>query len=138
MKTVVSSLFLGITLTLWVAALVFGDTAGPVPMPGMVTMLELGADKCIPCKMMAPIIAELKTEYAGIATIAFIDVWKNPDAAKKYGIRAIPTQIFFDQDGREVERHTGFMDKVRIVDMFTKLGAAKEKKADLARGRQVQ
>ena len=85
-------------------------------------MIDLGADECIPCKMMAPIIEELKKEYAGRADIIFIDVWKNPKATKNYGIRAIPTQIFFDARGREVHRHTGFMEKARIVEILTRLG----------------
>ncbi|MFZ0242778.1 MAG: thioredoxin family protein [Desulfobacterales bacterium] len=94
------------------------------PTPGKVTMIDLGATECIPCKMMAPIIEELKKEYAGRADIIFIDVWKNPEQAMKYGIRAIPTQIFFDADGREVHRNTGFMDKKRIVEVLTRLGVS--------------
>lgn len=90
--------------------------------PGKVTMIDLGANECIPCKMMAPIIEELKKEYAGRADIIFIDVWKEPAQGKKYGIRAIPTQIFFDAEGREVHRNTGFMDKKRIVEVLTRLG----------------
>jgi thioredoxin 1 len=91
---------------------------------GKVTMIDLGATECIPCKMMAPIIEELKKEYAGRADIIFIDVWKNPAEGKKYGIRAIPTQIFFDADGREVHRNTGFMDKKRIVEVLARLGVS--------------
>ena len=91
---------------------------------GKVTMIDLGAGECIPCKMMAPIIEELKKEYAGRADIIFIDVWKNPAEAKRYGIRAIPTQIFFDAQGREVHRNTGFMEKKRIVEVLTRLGVS--------------
>ncbi|MFO8083440.1 MAG: thioredoxin family protein [Desulfobacterales bacterium] len=91
---------------------------------GLVTMIDLGADECIPCKMMAPILEELEKEYKGRADIIFIDVWKNPDQAKKYRIRAIPTQIFFDADGKEVQRHIGFMDKKRIVEILSKLGVS--------------
>lgn len=100
------------------------STIGTVstPSPGRVTMIDLGATECIPCKMMAPILAELKEEYAGRADIMFIDVWKDPAQAKKYGIQAIPTQIFFDADGNEVFRHTGFMDKKRIVEALSRLG----------------
>ena len=100
--------------------------ASPAAAPalGKVTMIDLGATECIPCKMMAPIIEELKKEYAGRADIIFIDVWKNPAEAKKYGIRAIPTQIFFDAEGREVHRNTGFMDKKRIVEVLTRLGVS--------------
>ena len=95
-----------------------------IPTTGRVTMIDLGATECIPCKMMAPILEELKREYAGRADIIFIDVWKDPSEAKKYGIRAIPTQIFFDVSGREVYRHTGFMDKKRIVENLAKLGVS--------------
>jgi thioredoxin 1 len=101
-----------------------GQTTTGTPAAGRVTLIDLGATECIPCKMMAPILEELKKEYAGRADIIFIDVWKDPAQAKKYGIRAIPTQIFFDRDGREVFRHTGFMDKRRIVDMLTQLGVS--------------
>jgi thioredoxin 1 len=95
-----------------------------VPATGKVTMIDLGATECIPCKMMAPIIEELKKEYAGRADIIFIDVWKNPAQAKKYGIRAIPTQIFFDTAGKELFRNTGFLDKKRIVEILTRLGVS--------------
>jgi thioredoxin 1 len=94
------------------------------PASGRVTMIDLGATECIPCKMMAPILEELKKEYEGRADIIFIDVWKNPDQAKKYRIRAIPTQIFFNADGKEVHRHTGFMDKKRIIEILSKLGVS--------------
>jgi thioredoxin 1 len=97
------------------------QTAGS-PSPGRVTMIDLGADSCVPCKMMAPIIEELKQEYADRADIIFHDVWKDPAPAKQYGIRAIPTQIFFDREGREVHRHVGFMDKKAIVEILTRLG----------------
>ncbi len=92
------------------------------PVPGMVTMVDLGATECIPCKMMAPIIEELQTEYQGRAAVVFIDVWKNPAAGRQFGIRAIPTQIFFDAQGKEQGRHEGFLDKQSIVKTFTDLG----------------
>jgi thioredoxin 1 len=93
----------------------------PVPTPGRVTMVDLGADKCVPCKMMAPILEELRKEYDGRASIIFIDVWKHREQARRFGIRAIPTQIFYDKEGMEVGRHVGFMDKKSIVEMFKKL-----------------
>jgi len=87
--------------------------------------VDLGANKCIPCKMMAPIIEELKREYAGRASIVFIDVWEHNEQVARFGIRAIPTQIFYDKTGREVERHVGFLDKKSIVATFEKLGVPK-------------
>ncbi|WP_353740624.1 thioredoxin family protein [Desulfoferrobacter suflitae] len=93
-----------------------------VPVKGMVTMLDLGATKCIPCKMMAPIIEELKEEYKGKAAILFIDVWEHRDEVPKYNIQAIPTQIFYAKNGEEAYRHVGFMDKESIVAQLQKLG----------------
>ena len=92
---------------------------------GRVTMIDVGATECIPCKMMAPIMKELEEEYAGIADIIFIDAWKNPAEGRKYGVQTIPTQIFFDRSGKEVFRHVGFMDKKPIVETLTRLGAVR-------------
>ncbi len=96
--------------------------AGVVPVKGMVTMLDLGADACIPCKMMAPIIEKLEKAYRGKAAIVFIDVWKDKEPAKRFGVRAIPTQIFFDKEGKEIYRHVGFMSESAIVDQLKKMG----------------
>ena len=96
--------------------------AGKIPVPGMVTMVDLGAKKCVPCKMMAPILEALEKEYQGRAAIVFIDVWENPEAAKEYGIQVIPTQIFYDAGGREVLRHQGFMSREAIVAQLGKIG----------------
>lgn len=93
--------------------------SAPAPLP---RLLELGADKCMACKMMAPIIEELKTAYAGQLEVDFIDVWKNADAAKPYGVRVIPLQIFFAADGRELFRHEGFFAKEDILAKWRELG----------------
>jgi thioredoxin 1 len=89
------------------------------PLPRLV---DLGAGKCIPCKMMAPILEELKKEYAGRLEVTFIDVWQDPDAGKAYGIEMIPSQIFFDADGKELFRHTGFFGKEDILGKWKELG----------------
>ncbi len=71
---------------------------------------------------MAPILEELKQEYAGKFAVQFIDVWKNPDAGKEYEIQMIPTQIFFDAEGKERFRHTGFFGKEDILAKWKELG----------------
>jgi thioredoxin 1 len=97
------------------------------PLPRLV---ELGADRCVPCKMMAPILEELRREYAGSLKVESIDVWKNPNAAKRYDIRIIPTQIFYDASGREVFRHVGFLPKKDILGKWKELGIPIEKGRD--------
>ena len=104
------------------AALADEEKFKDVPTKGMVTMIDLGADKCIPCKMMAPILAKLKKVYEGKVAIVFIDVWKHNEQARRFGIRAIPTQIFFTQNGKEVFRHVGFMSEKAIVNQLKKMG----------------
>jgi thioredoxin 1 len=92
------------------------------PVPGRVTMVDIGAKECIPCKMMIPIMAELEKEYKDRAAIVFIDVWENRGAGQKYGIKLIPTQIFYDAKGKEMLRHEGVMQKEAIIAELTKLG----------------
>ena len=93
-----------------------------LPVKGMVTMIDLGATECIPCKMMAPVMKKVEADYQGKAAIVFIDVWKNREQAPKYKIRAIPTQVFYNASGTEVFRHEGFMSEKNIVAQLTKMG----------------
>lgn len=106
-------------------------SAAPMATAGSAThskrlprLVDLGADKCIPCKMMAPILEDLKKTYAGKMEVVFIDVWQNADAGKKYGINVIPTQIFYDAAGRELFRHEGFFGKDDILAKWKELGVA--------------
>jgi len=85
-------------------------------------LIDLGADKCIPCKMMAPILEELKAEYKGRLEVTFIDVWKDPAPGRAYGIQVIPTQIFIGPDGKELFRHEGFFSKEEIMRKWLELG----------------
>ncbi|MCA1984891.1 MAG: thioredoxin family protein [Desulfovibrio sp.] len=103
------------------ASLALAETP-QVPVPGMVTMVDLGAKKCIPCKMMAPILEALEKEYDGRAAIVFIDVWEHPNEAEKYNLRSIPTQIFYDAEGKERWRHVGFLEKAVIEAKLQELG----------------
>ena len=107
------------------------SAAAPAPMvshvasaqpAGIPRLVDLGADKCIPCKAMAPILVELRAEFAGRLQVDFIDVWKDPSAGDPYRIYAIPTQIFFDGDGRELTRHEGFLSKADILATWKRIG----------------
>jgi len=125
-KATLRSLLL-LTFVFWVTGLattVYAEPGKPpdVPVKGMVTMVDLGANSCVPCKMMAPILQKLEKEYAGKAAIVFIDVWKDPSQGKNFGIRTIPTQIFYDKEGKEVHRHVGFMSEKEIVSQLKSMG----------------
>jgi thioredoxin 1 len=89
-------------------------------------LVDLGADKCVPCKMMAPILEELKVDYRDSFAVEFIDVWKDRDAGTEYGIKMIPTQIFFSADGTELFRHEGFFGKEEILAKWRELGIEPE------------
>jgi len=131
MKTRVKALMVVVMSVAVAAAAYVGDSATrPTPEAStnapakakLPRLVDLGADKCIPCKKMAPILKELKTDCAGQLEVEFIDVWKNPDAAKPYKILLIPTQIFYDAAGKEVFRHEGFYGKEDILAKWTELG----------------
>lgn len=103
---------------------VLAEDFSNLPVKGMVTMVDLGAKKCVPCKMMAPILVKLEKAYEGKAAVVFIDVWENREQGQKFKIRAIPTQIFFDEQGKEVFRHVGYFDEKSIVEQMSKMGVA--------------
>jgi thioredoxin 1 len=109
-----------------------GDTPSSSPAPAapssaapakkLPRVVDLGATGCQACKQLAPILEELKKEYEGRVFVEFIDVWKNPKAGEPYKIRAIPTQVFFDAEGKEVWRHEGFLPKADFIARFAELG----------------
>jgi thioredoxin 1 len=82
---------------------------------GRPTVADFGSRTCIPCKKMAPVLAELGREYQGKANVLFTDVHEAKKLAAAYRVQMIPTQIFFDAKGKEVKRHVGFMDKADIL-----------------------
>jgi thioredoxin 1 len=87
-----------------------------------VTFIELGADRCIPCKAMQPVMKEIAETYADRVQVVFYDVWKDPAPARKYGIQLIPTQVFIDREGKEIFRHVGFYAKDEILKTLKEKG----------------
>jgi len=85
-------------------------------------LIDLGSTTCVPCKMMAPILDEMKKTFAGQLEVQFVDVRRDAAAAKQYGIQVIPTQIFFDASGKELFRHQGFFSREDILAKWTELG----------------
>ena len=85
-------------------------------------LVDVGADKCIPCIKMAPILDALKEDFAGEFDVIFIDAWKNQDEASKHRVRMIPTQIFYAADGTELYRHVGFYGREDMLNKWLELG----------------
>ncbi len=102
------------------------QVSSPAKLPRVV---DVGADKCVPCIMMAPELEKLKKEYAGALEVEFVDVWKRPHDADSYKVRSIPTQIFYDTSGKELARHVGFISKDDILAKFKELGYPSRKRA---------
>ncbi len=94
------------------------ETAGS----NLPVLLELGSQKCPTCRQMTPILNELRDEFSVKFQIKYIDVWQDREAGAKYGVKAIPTQIFLDSMGREVFRHVGFYSKKDILTTWENIG----------------
>lgn len=92
-----------------------------IPVPGMVTMVDLGADTCMPCRMMAPVLDKVARDYRDRAAVVYIDLAKHPEQSGRFGVRAIPTQIFFDKTGQEVGRHEGYMERKDVAGVLDTL-----------------
>ena len=89
-----------------------------------VTFIELGSVKCIPCQQMQPVMKSIEAKYGKDVKVDFHDVWT--DAGKpygvKYGIEAIPTQVFLDETGKEYYRHVGYFPEEELVKILQMKG----------------
>ena len=81
---------------------------------GKPMVLDFWAEWCGPCRMVSPIIDELATEYEGKVTIGKMDVDNNNDVVAQFGIRNIPTVLFF-KDGKLVDKQVGAAQKSAFV-----------------------
>jgi len=89
---------------------------------GLPRLVDLGSGTCVPCKMMAPILDEMRVTFEGQFDVVFVNVREDRDAGREYGISVIPTQIFFDPAGHELFRHTGFYSREDMLAKWTELG----------------
>ena len=89
-----------------------------------VTFIELGSVRCIPCQQMQPVMKSIETKYGKEVKVDFHDVWT--EAGKpwgvKYGIEAIPTQVFLDETGEEYYRHVGYFPEEELVKILQMKG----------------
>jgi len=89
---------------------------------GKPTLAEFGWRTCIPCKAMKPILEELAVENKGKVNVIIVEVYDHEDLSRQYNIRGIPTQIFFDKNGKEVYRHAGYLAKENIQTVLSDIG----------------
>jgi thioredoxin 1 len=123
---VVAVQMISLCISAWSCAMAQENEPVPVfPAPGLVTVVDIGSEKCLPCQMMVSMMRELGKEYQNPAAFLFIDVWKHCEVMEEYGIDRMPTQIFYDQEGEEVFRHQGFMTRKAIVEKLVQLGIKK-------------
>ncbi len=98
--------------------------AAPAATPAakLPRMVDVGKTWCIPCKKMVAVLQEAEQRYKGKAAIEFIDLDEHPEAADQYKVMMIPTQVFFTADGKEFERHVGYLPFDEVEKVFTKMG----------------
>lgn len=89
---------------------------------GKPVLVDFGANSCIPCRQMRPILREIDKEYSGKARSLVIDVYKYQNLAREYKVQLIPTLVFFDSTGKEVFRHVGVLEKEKIVAKLKEIG----------------
>ena len=88
-----------------------GNFNEEVEQAGDLTMIDFWAAWCGPCRIIAPVVEQLADEYAGKGLrVGKLDVDQNPSTAARFGVRSIPTVLFF-KDGEVVDRLVGAMPK---------------------------
>jgi thioredoxin 1 len=85
-------------------------------------LVDFGAVWCPPCRVLEPLVEEVASEYQGTLKVGKMDIDENPEAAMTYGIRGVPTILFF-RDGQVVDRIVGAVPKSAIVDKVKQLTA---------------
>lgn len=89
---------------------------------GKPSMVDFGAHGCGPCDMMTPILADMEKKYAGKANVLLVPVREEQILGARYGIRSIPVQVFFDKNGKEIFRHSGFFPQEECEAWLKKAG----------------
>lgn len=95
-----------------------------IPVKGKITMVDFGESGCMACWAQAQIIKSLEKKYRNSDEVAivYINTTTHVGQAAKYHIQVVPTQIFYDKDGKQVYRHEGFMFEGAIVSMLKEMG----------------
>ncbi|MBT8386693.1 MAG: thioredoxin family protein [Ignavibacteria bacterium] len=89
-----------------------------------ITFVELGSVKCVPCIQMQPIMKSVEAKYGEQIKVIFYDVWTDEGHkyAEIYKIQLIPTQVFLDENEKEIFRHVGFFPEAEIDKFLQEQG----------------
>jgi thioredoxin 1 len=101
---------------------VIDDALSRAKKEGKMVMLELGSVGCIPCEQMKPVMEKLRTNFNERLEVIFVDVRKDRENGRKFGVAMIPTQVFLDKGGKEFHRHIGYYGYEEIVSALKKAG----------------
>lgn len=123
-KTMIPFLALAIAILLCGCSNAGGidDVLNSAKKEGKIVMFELGSVGCIPCEQMKPVMEKLRTNYKGKIEVIFIDVRKDKENGRRFGVAMIPTQVFLDRSGKEFHRHIGFYAYEEIEPVLKKAG----------------
>jgi len=121
-----------VLITISIALMAFYSCAAPVDITriplddvitnGKPTLVDFAGTDCIPCKLMKPMLEELEKEYRGKVNVVIVEYYHNTNLADRYAVSAIPTQILFDTQGKELMRHEGFWAKEEMISEIKKVG----------------
>ena len=92
------------------------------------TLKEFGSNRCIPCRKMKPLLAEIANEYKGVLKVEVLEINDHLEEAKKYGITLIPTQVLFDPKGNVQWKHVGFIPKEDLESVLHEKGVKRPEK----------
>ncbi len=131
----IARIFLLLAVVLLLSPVAMGCQSGPpaesgltsMPLPqaianGKPTIAEFGRGTCIPCKQMKPILEELAKDFEGKLNVVIVSIDDYQALTSHYRIAAIPTQVVFDSEGKELGRHIGLWPKDQIMRILPQLG----------------
>jgi thioredoxin 1 len=99
-----------------------GAASDPITGNGQPTLVEFGMDTCASCKAMHKVPDELRAAHAGRLRVITVNVMQEREATAQWPVRAIPTQLLLDGEGREVYRHLGYLSAPAIRERFAAHG----------------
>lgn len=94
---------------------------------GYPVLLDIGGGECVPCKAMKPVLEELNEEWQNKVIVKFVDYWQYPDLADQFNFSVIPTQFFYDEDGKLYTTHQGQITKDEVKEIFKEMGYSFDK-----------